>query len=68
MRRLPACMMLVLTLLCDVQPGAAREAADYGAAQDERGADSGPVGAQGLLWQQTLETLPWQHIVIFRKP
>jgi precorrin-6B methylase 2 len=26
------------------------------------------VGAQGLLWQQTLETLPWQHIVIFRKP
>jgi precorrin-6B methylase 2 len=26
------------------------------------------VGAQGLLWQQTVETLPWQHIVIFRKP
>jgi len=25
-------------------------------------------GAQGLLWQQTVETLPWQHIVIFRKP
>ena len=26
------------------------------------------VGAQGLEWQQTIETLPWQHIVIFRKP
>jgi precorrin-6B methylase 2 len=26
------------------------------------------LGAQGLLWQQTVETLPWQHIVIFRKP
>lgn len=26
------------------------------------------VGAQGLLWQKTVDTLPWQHIVIFRKP
>ena len=26
------------------------------------------LGAQGLLWQQTVDTLPWQHIVIFRKP
>jgi precorrin-6B methylase 2 len=26
------------------------------------------LGAQGLLWQQTVETLPWQHVVIFRKP
>ncbi|MDB5822091.1 MAG: SAM-dependent methyltransferase [Herminiimonas sp.] len=26
------------------------------------------LGAQGLLWKQTVETLPWQHIVIFRKP
>jgi precorrin-6B methylase 2 len=26
------------------------------------------IGEQGLLWQQTVATLPWQHIVIFRKP
>ena len=26
------------------------------------------IGAQGLLWQETVETLPWQHVVIFRKP
>jgi precorrin-6B methylase 2 len=26
------------------------------------------VGAQGLLWQKTVDALPWQHIVIFRKP
>lgn len=26
------------------------------------------VGTHGLQWQQTVETLPWQHIVIFRKP
>ena len=26
------------------------------------------VGAAGLVWQQTVETLPWQHIVIFSKP
>ena len=26
------------------------------------------LGAQGLQWQQTVDTLPWQHIVIFRKP
>jgi precorrin-6B methylase 2 len=26
------------------------------------------VGAQGFLWQRTVDTLPWQHIVIFRKP
>ncbi len=26
------------------------------------------VGAQGLVWQKTVDTLPWQHIVIFRKP
>jgi precorrin-6B methylase 2 len=26
------------------------------------------VGAQGFVWQKTVDTLPWQHIVIFRKP
>ena len=26
------------------------------------------LGAQGLQWQQTVETLPWQHGVIFRNP
>ena len=26
------------------------------------------VGASGLEWQQTVDTLPWQHVVVFRKP
>ena len=26
------------------------------------------VEASGLVWQQTVSTLPWQHVVIFRKP
>ena len=26
------------------------------------------AGAQGFSWQKTVDTLPWQHIVIFRKP
>lgn len=26
------------------------------------------LAAAGLEWQQTVNTLPWQHIVVFRKP
>jgi precorrin-6B methylase 2 len=26
------------------------------------------VEASGLVWQQTVHTLPWQHVVIFRRP
>lgn len=26
------------------------------------------IEASGLIWQQTVATLPWQHVVIFRKP
>lgn len=26
------------------------------------------VEASGLVWQQTVTTLPWQHVVIFRRP
>jgi len=26
------------------------------------------IEAGGLVWQQTVTTLPWQHVVIFRKP
>lgn len=26
------------------------------------------IEASGLVWQQTVHALPWQHVVIFRKP
>jgi len=37
------------------------------AAQDEPGADQAGGGCLRLVWERTVGTLPWQHLVVFRK-